>query len=50
MPLRMSAVLMPRETMLMTSVSARTAQMLETFSGEEEVTESLPTSSRGTPR
>ena len=33
MPLRMSAVGMPRATMLMTSVSASTAQILDTFSG-----------------
>ena len=33
MPRKMSEVLMPRATMLITSVSASTAQMLETFSG-----------------
>ena len=41
---------MPRLTMLMTSVSASTAQMLEGSSGPVAWVESPPTSSSGTPR
>ena len=33
MPFKMFGMVMPRETILMTSVSASTAQMPETFSG-----------------
>ena len=50
MPFRMSAVAMPRETMLMTSVSASTAQIELTFSGFLELRESGPISSTATPR
>lgn len=41
---------MPRETMLITSVSASTAQMELTFSGSADLSESGPTSARETPR
>ena len=44
------AVAMPRDTMLMTSVSASTAQIELTFSGVFEVFESGPISSTATPR
>lgn len=50
MPFRMSGVAMPRETMLMTSVSASTAQIELTFSGFFEVCDSGPISSTATPR
>jgi hypothetical protein len=50
MPLRMSGVAMPRLTMLMTSVSASTAQIELTFSGSCEVCDSGPISSTATPR
>ena len=50
MPLRMFAAEMPRETMLMTSVSASTAQMPLTFSGVAPCCESVPISSCAMPR
>ena len=50
MPLRMLGVEMPRETMLMTSVSASTAQIDEHVSGLSACSESGPTSSSVTPR
>ena len=46
----MSGVAMPRLTMLMTSVSASTAQIELTFSGWAEVRDSGPISSMATPR
>ena len=46
----MSCVAMPRDTMLMTSVSASTAQIELTFSGFCEVLDSGPISSTATPR
>ncbi len=46
----MSGVAMPRETMLITSVSASTAQIELTFSGSWEPRESGPISSTATPR
>jgi hypothetical protein len=50
MPRRMFDSFTPRETMLMTSVSASTAQIPETFSGRSASMESGPTSSRVTPK
>jgi hypothetical protein len=50
MPFRMSGVAIPRDTMLITSVSASTAQIELTFSGFAEVRESGPISSTATPR
>ena len=41
---------MPRDTMLMTSVSASTAQIELTFSGFAEVLDRGPISSTATPR
>ena len=49
-PLSTSGVAMPRETMLMTSVSASTAQIELHFSGFCELCESGPISSIATPR
>ena len=50
MPFRMFAAEMPRETMLMTSVSARTAQIEDTFSGLSPCFDSAPISSCAIPR
>ena len=50
MPFRMFAVEIPRDTMLMTSVSASTAQMPETFSGADPWREIVPISESVTPR
>jgi hypothetical protein len=50
MPLRMLGAVMPRETMLMTSVSASTAQMLDTTSGLSAWFDSEPISSWAMPR
>ena len=50
MPFRMSGVAMPRDTMLITSVSASTAQIELHFSGFCEVFDSGPISSTATPR
>ena len=49
-PLRMSPVATPRLTMLITSVSARTAQMPDGCSGCAAWTDREPTSASGTPR
>ena len=46
----MFAVVMPRDTMLMTSVSASTAQMPDTFSGLSPFCDRGPISSSVTPR
>ena len=46
----MSGVAMPRDTMLITSVSASTAQIELHFSGFCEVCDSEPISSTATPR
>src|SRR5450759_2493564 len=50
MPFRMFGVVMPRETMLITSVSASTAQMLLTTSGLSPLLDSFPFSARPIPR
>ena len=44
-PLRMFGAVIPRDTMLMTSVSASTAQMLETISGLSACLDRVPISS-----
>ena len=50
MPLRMLGAVIPRETMLMTSVSASTAQMLLTTSGLSACCDKAPISSWAMPR
>jgi hypothetical protein len=49
-PLMMLALDTPRDTMLMTSVSARTAQIEEQISGSSAWSDSGPISSTATPR
>src|SRR6266508_2913141 len=50
MPFRMFDAVMPRDTMLMTSVSANTAQMLDTTSGLSAWRDNVPISSWAMPR
>ena len=50
MTFRMSGVAIPRDTMMLTSVSASTAQIELTFSGFYEIFDSVTISSTATPR
>jgi hypothetical protein len=50
MPRRMLEAEIPRDTMLITSVSASTAQIDETFSGESPCWDRVPISSWAIPR